>query len=129
MAELRSRLAVALLVLLAVAVPASAAHTLGQHFTVASTAYDLCSSGPIMADGRRVHTGAVANNMLPLGTVIRMDRPIGMHDENGRWLHKRYFRVEDRIGSASSQLDIWHARCSESTAWGRRIVGFRVVIP
>lgn len=105
---------------------ASARH-FGSHYIVSSTAYDLCSSGPIMANGRHVHTGAVANNFLPLGTLIRMDRRIGMHDEHGRYLRKRYFRVEDRIGWGS-QLDIWHARCDESNAWGRRVVGFRVVL-
>lgn len=122
-----SRLVLAVAILLVATAPASAARTLGEHYTVSSTAYDLCSSGATMADGHRVHTGAVANNFLPLETLIRTDSPIGMHDEHGRWVRKRYFRVEDRIGWGS-QLDIWHARCSESVTWGRRVIGFRVVV-
>jgi 3D (Asp-Asp-Asp) domain-containing protein len=88
-------------------------------FTVSATAYDSCSSGSTMADGRTVHVGAVANNFLPLGTKIRMSR--GVPELNGR----RDFVVEDRIGSGS-QLDIWMPGCSKAIQFGRETVTFRV---
>lgn len=105
----------------------TASARLGQHYTVNSTAYDPCSSGSIMANGRHVHTGAVALNFLPLGTKLRFDRRVGMHDERGRFVRRRFFRVEDRIGWGS-QLDVFFPRCREANAWGRRTIGFRVVL-
>lgn len=98
----------------------------GRQYAVGSTAYDLCSSGPIMADGRHVHTGAVAINFLPLGTRIRLDQPIRMHNTHGVLERRRAFVVEDRIGWGT-QADFWFARCAEANAYGRQRRTFRVV--
>jgi 3D (Asp-Asp-Asp) domain-containing protein len=80
---------------------------------VTSTAY--CLRGT-MANGRGVHYGAVAMNILPLGKRIRTNRsPFGRH---------RRFRVEDRIGWGT-QLDFWVPSCGMAYAWGRRTVRVR----
>jgi 3D (Asp-Asp-Asp) domain-containing protein len=76
---------------------------------VSSTAY--CVRGR-MANGRYVHTGAVAMNSVPLGTRVRVSRsPTGL----------RWHRVEDRIGYGS-QFDFWVPSCAQARAWGRRTV-------
>jgi 3D (Asp-Asp-Asp) domain-containing protein len=87
------------------AMPVAPARTM----TVSSTAY--CLRGT-MANGRRVHVGAVAFNYARLGARISVSRsPYGP----GR------FTVEDRIGSGS-QLDFWVPSCARARAWGRRSV-------
>jgi hypothetical protein len=89
-----------------------AAHHLGPHYTVSSTAY--CEGG-ITASGRQAFFGGVANNFLPLGTRIRLDRPV-----RGR----RDFVVLDRIGSGS-ELDFFLGTGCD--AYGRQVRGFRVL--
>jgi 3D (Asp-Asp-Asp) domain-containing protein len=85
---------------------------------VSSTSYCPGSSGTMMADGHRVHVGAVASNRHPLGTRIRLI---------GAWfMRRRTFVVEDRIG-AYSDLDFWSPSCSYSRTWGRRRVRYRVI--
>lgn len=101
--------------MLAAALLPSAAQA--RRYVVQSTAYCPGSSGTVMANGRHVHFGAVANNMLPLGTRIRMARPV---------FGRRVFVVEDRIGWGS-QLDIWMPSCRQALQWGRRTVAFRVI--
>lgn len=101
---------------------------LGARYVAQSTAYAPCSSGSIMANGQRVHWGAVANNVLPLGTKIRMERPVRTRRPDGRVVNRRFFRVKDRIGWGS-QLDIWMPFCQDAIQWGRRTVAFRVVLP
>jgi 3D (Asp-Asp-Asp) domain-containing protein len=85
--------------------------------TASSTSYCPGSSGGTMADGHRVHVGAVASNRHPLGTRIRL---VGAH-----FLGRRTFIVEDRIGSGSD-LDLWSPSCSYSRRWGRRRIRYRV---
>jgi len=114
------------LALLAATAPACA-HRLGRHLTVSSTAYSPCSSGSMMANGRHVRWGAVANNMLPLGTRIRLDRPISAHRPDGRLVHRRWFTVADRIGWGT-ELDVWMPSCADAVAYGSRTVGFRVAV-
>jgi 3D (Asp-Asp-Asp) domain-containing protein len=97
-----------------------------HRYSVESTAYSYCSAGTTMANGRHVHWGATANNFLPLGTKIRLDRAITAHRPDGRLVHRHYFKVEDRIG-AWSQLDIWMPQCGDAFTWGRRTVSFKVV--
>lgn len=99
---------------------------LGSRYTVESTAYSLCSSGSIMANGRHVRWGAVANNTLALGTRIKLGRPIAAHRADGRLVHRRYFTVADRIGWGS-QADFWMPRCADALRYGRRPVRFTVV--
>jgi 3D (Asp-Asp-Asp) domain-containing protein len=99
----------ALAALLISAAPPDAVRTV----TVESTAYAPCSSGGRMANGQRPHAGAVAMNLLPLGTRIRVSRsPLG---------RRRAFVVSDRIGYGS-QLDFWTPSCAKARAWGRRTV-------
>jgi len=88
-----------------------ATHRLGRHYTVSST---YCEGG-ITASGRQAFFGEVANNFLPLGTRIRLDRPV-----RGR----RVFVVLDRIGSGS-ELDLFLG--SGCDAYGRQERGFRVL--
>jgi 3D (Asp-Asp-Asp) domain-containing protein len=90
----------------------------GRTMLVESTAYSPCSSGSIMANGRRTHIGAVAMNLLPLGTRIRVNR--------SPFPGRRSFTVSDRIGHGS-QLDFWTPSCAGARAWGRRLVRVRVV--
>jgi 3D (Asp-Asp-Asp) domain-containing protein len=90
-------------------------HRLGQHFTVSSTCY--AQSGQT-ASGQQTRPGIVANNFLPLGTKVTLDRP-----EFGR----RLYRVEDRIGYGS-QLDLYNPSELSCIAYGRRELGFRVVL-
>lgn len=98
---------------LAVVILASAATASARSMLVTSTAY--CLRGT-MANGRYVHAGAVAMNILGLGHRIRASRsPYGRH---------RRFRVEDRIGFGS-QLDFWVPSCGMARAWGRRTVRVR----
>lgn len=94
------------------AVVISAAPADGRALLVESTAYAPCSSGGLMANGRSPRVGAVAMNLLPLGTRIRVNRsPFG----------PRAFVVSDRIGYGS-QLDFWTPSCAHARAWGRRLV-------
>lgn len=80
-----------------------------RSFYVTSTAY--CLHGR-MANGQRVHFGAVAMNMLPLGTRISVSRsPTGL----------RRHTVADRIGWGT-QLDFWVPSCAQARQWGRRRV-------
>lgn len=93
---------------------------------VEATAYSGSCDGQStrMADGHTVYYGAVASNDLPLGTLIRLDRPLHPPGHPPR----RYFRVHDRIGYGTS-LDIWLKTCSAMDWFGRRTLTFRVVIP
>lgn len=88
----------------------------GRHYTLDSTAYSACDSGTLTASGRSAYFGEAANNMWPLGTRIRLDRPV-----HGR----RDFTILDRIGWGS-QLDIFMP-CAWVNAYGRRAVGLRVL--
>lgn len=84
-------------------------------YRASSTAYSLCSSGTVMADGTGVRVGSVASNRHPLGTRLEvLDGPAA-----GR------YTVRDRIGYGSD-LDIWMASCSAAIAYGRRVVAVRV---
>lgn len=88
-------------------------------FVASSTSYCPGSSGPYMAHKHRhVYFGAAASNRHPFGTRIRL---IGT-----RFLGRRTFVIEDRIGSGSD-LDLWAPSCSASRRWGRRQVRYRVV--
>jgi 3D (Asp-Asp-Asp) domain-containing protein len=59
----------------------------------------------------------VANNALPLGTHILLDRPV---------FGRREYVVLDRIGSGS-ELDVFNESEAACLDYGRREVGFRVV--
>lgn len=93
---------------------ASAAST-ALMFWASSTSY--CLSGT-MADGTQVRHRSAAQNSLPLGSKIKLDRA-GPHGF-------RIWYVRDRIGHGS-QLDFWSSRCSTSRNWGRRNVKFTVL--
>jgi 3D (Asp-Asp-Asp) domain-containing protein len=86
-----------------------AAAAQARSFYVSSTAY--CLRGT-MANGLPVRYGAVAMNMVPLGTRIWVSRsPTGL----------RRHTVMDRIGWGT-QLDFWVPSCARAVQWGRRRV-------
>jgi len=82
-----------------------------------TTSYCPGSSGEITASGQHVHPGVAANNMLPLGTVIRI---------SPRAFGRSVWTVLDRIGWGS-QLDLWSASCTASIQFGRRLERVTVV--
>lgn len=79
--------------------------------TLESTAYT--HTGDDMANGEHPHIGAVACNLVPLGTQIYIE---GLG----------YYTVKDRIGYGS-QLDIFFNTESECVNYGRRIVNVYIV--
>jgi 3D (Asp-Asp-Asp) domain-containing protein len=83
------------------------------HIWASSTCY---SQGTVTASGEPVHVGIVAQNTLRFGTLIELDRPA---------FGRRYFRVEDRIGSGS-ELDIYNPSEAACIQYGRREVGYTV---
>jgi 3D (Asp-Asp-Asp) domain-containing protein len=107
-----------LLFTLLLSVAAFAAHVPARiparHYTVTSTCY---SQGAITASGGHVYIGEVANNFLPFGTRILLDRPV---------FGRRMFTVEDRIGSGS-ELDIYNPSETACVDYGRHTIGFRVI--
>lgn len=72
-----------------------------------------------MADGSFTRPRSVAMNSLPLGSLIKLERP-----RSFRGL--RYFLVRDRIGWGT-QLDFWNPSCWHARAWGRHTVKYRVL--
>jgi 3D (Asp-Asp-Asp) domain-containing protein len=83
------------------------------HVWAWSTCY---SQGTTTASGERVHVGIVAQNTLRFGTRIRLDHPV---------FGRRYFTVEDRIGSGS-ELDIYNPSEAACINYGRQRVGYVV---
>lgn len=81
------------------------------HFTVDSTCYH---EGSITASGSGVYVGEVANNFLPLGTHIRLDRAV---------FGRRDFVILDHIGWGS-ELDIYGPSESACLDYGRQTMGF-----
>lgn len=111
-----------LLAILAASFPSHSHHPkpkpgprLGTHYEVDSTSY--CQGG-ITASGVNAYWGEVANNFLPLTTLIKFDHP---------YLGKSYFRIMDHIGYGS-QLDVFQPSCTSALDYGRREIGFRVVL-
>jgi 3D (Asp-Asp-Asp) domain-containing protein len=81
---------------------------------VSSTCYAQAGQ---TASGQSTRSGIVANNFLPLGTRILLDRPA---------FGRRVYIVLDRIGWGS-QLDIFNPSEAACVQYGRRTVGFRVL--
>ena len=71
-----------------------------------------------MANGQTVHNRAVASNIYPLGTKIRL---IGKS-----FFGLRRFVVSD-TGSALSDghFDLWSRSCDRSIQWGRQPIKFK----
>lgn len=82
--------------------------------TVKATAYsstpDQTDDSPFtMANGKRVHDGAVAANFLPFGTKVRFPELYG----------DKVFTVEDRMHRRfSDRVDIWMETRSEAIRFG-----------
>lgn len=70
-----------------------------------------------MANGERVHDGAVAMNGVPFGTRFEV--------LSGPYAG-RVLTVKDRIGH-SSEFDIWMASCDAALNYGRRRISIRQV--
>lgn len=79
-----------------------------------STAY--CLRGR-MADGTQTRARSVAQNTLPLGSMIKTNKP----GPGGIYI----WYVRDRIGSGS-ELDFWTPSCSDALRWNKPIK-FRVL--
>jgi len=85
-----------------------------------STAYHPCDGSTTQtASGKTARVGYVANNALPLGTWIEMQKP-------RRVINRRFFRVMDR-GGPGFALDFYAPSCAWMNSWGRRSVTFRAV--
>ena len=79
-----------------------------REITVYVTAYsqgDDCDTGDTMANGEKVHEGAVAYNGVPFGTKIHID--------------DREYTVKDRVGS-DDVVDIYMDSVSRCSQWGRQ---------
>lgn len=88
----------------------------GNILTLESTAYE--ETGSTMANGEYPYFGAVACNILPLGTRIKvLDGPFA----------GQTFVVKDRIGWGS-QLDFYLGDVAACYEYGRRVVRI-VVLP
>lgn len=73
------------------------------------------TGGYVMANGERPHVGAVANDVLPFGTVVRI---------NGR-----EYVVKDRFGGGYGveRFDIYMDDESSCWEWGRQYVDVEIV--
>lgn len=91
--------------------------------TVKATAYsstpDQTDDSPfIMANGKRVHDGAVAANFLPFGTKVRFPELYG----------DKVFTVEDRMHRRfSDRVDIWMGTRSEAVRFGIQNVTMEIL--
>jgi 3D (Asp-Asp-Asp) domain-containing protein len=84
------------------------------HIWASSTCY---SQGTTTASGEHVRVGIVAQNTLRFGTPIKLDHAV---------FGRRYYRVEDRIGSGS-ELDIYDPSERACIDYGRHRIGYTVV--
>lgn len=91
--------------------------------TVKATAYsstpDQTDDSPfIMANGKRVHDGAVAANFLPFGTKVRFPDLYG----------DKEFVVEDRMHRRfSDRVDIWMGTRGEAVRFGIQDVRMEIL--
>jgi len=91
--------------------------------TVKATAYsstpDQTDDSPFtMANGKRVHDGAVAANFLPFGTKVRFPELYG----------DKEFVVEDRMHRRfSDRVDIWMETRSEAIRFGIQDITMEVL--
>lgn len=68
-----------------------------------------------MANGRRVHQGAVAVNGVPFGTRYQvLSGPLAGNT----------YTVEDRIGHGT-QFDVWTPSCATADRYGRHQIQVR----
>ncbi|MBI1755437.1 3D domain-containing protein [Candidatus Azambacteria bacterium] len=83
-------------------------------FEVTTTAYsstpDQTDDSPFtMANGKRVHDGAVAANFLPFGTTVRFPDLFG----------NKMFIVEDRMHRRfGDRVDVWMEKRADARAFG-----------
>lgn len=70
------------------------------------TAGDNYTPSTTMANGEQVHVGAVANNLLPLGTRVRIDGQV--------------YTVKDRTGLGQYVFDIYTDSHDHAIKYGRQ---------
>lgn len=76
------------------------------------------SSPLTMANGSRVHDGAIAANFLKFGTRVRIPDQFG----------NKVFIVEDRMNTRHNRrVDIWMAKKSDAFKWGVRTVRIEIL--
>ena len=100
--------------------PAQAKKKYTWHTTQNSTAYCLQGDLAMQKKGGgayRAHKGIVASNSMPLGTRIRLTKPVF-----GRYI----WVVRDRIGWGTD-LDFWTPSCSQALKYGRRPAKWRII--
>lgn len=84
-----------------------------------SSATSYCLTGT-MANGKQVHSRAIASNKLKLGTKIRL---VGGNGFYGR----RLFVVSDTGPAlADGHFDIWSSSCDTSRRWGHRPIKYKI---
>lgn len=72
----------------------------------------------IMANGGHVHDGAVATNILPFGTRVKIPEYFG----------DKIFTVEDRMNRRyQDHLDVWMLNKSDALSFGRRATVIEVI--
>lgn len=87
--------------------------------TAYSSTPDQTDDSPfIMANGKRVHDGAVAANFLPFGTKVRFPELYG----------DKVFTVEDRMNKRfNNRMDIWMETRGEAINFGIRKVTVEIL--
>lgn len=88
--------------------------------TAYSSTPDQTDSDPFtMANGKRVHDGAIAANFLPFGTKVRIPDLFG----------DKVFVVEDRMhGRFSKRVDIWMPNRQDAIRFGLRNATIEIVL-
>lgn len=88
--------------------------------TAYSSTPDQTDDSPFtMANGRRVHNGAIAVNFLPFGTKVRIPDMFG----------DKVFTVEDRMHKRFSQrVDIWMSNRQDALRFGLREATIEIVL-
>lgn len=85
----------------------------GEISAYTSCEQDVNTPSNIMANGEHVHVGAVANNLLPLGTRVR----IGGNE----------YVVKDRTGLHDNVFDIYMETLEECNQFGRQYMDVEVL--
>lgn len=85
----------------------------GEISAYTSCEQDVNTPSNIMANGEKVHVGAVANNLLPLGTRVR----IGGNE----------YVVKDRTGLHDFVFDIYMDTLEECNQFGRQYMDVEVL--
>ena len=107
-----------------------------------STAYCSCTkccgknAKGIMANGERVHSGAVATNILPLGTVVLVTDNTGskkvyvVKDRGANYIKKkvRGKTITTPLFKNAKRLDIFFHSHEEALKYGKKTVNVEILV-